>query len=218
MLKKCLIFLLIFIIICFLTKDNESFVINENFNVNILSSFLNDDEIDKILDSCNYYSRSKVFSDNGNVLSDSRTSSTCGIGRDSEAFKIIKEKIDKMGFSELYIENLQLTKYNKGEMYKCHVDYFNYNKDVERDAIYKTGQRLKTIFIYLKSANLGGGTRFCKINKTFNLNKGDALYWTNCYKEGDTYYYEEKSEHEGLPVLEGEKIGLNVWLTDKISN
>ena len=27
--------------------------------------------------------------------------------------------------------------------------------------------------------------------------------------------YEYESEHEGMPVLKGEKIGLNIWLTDK---
>lgn len=215
MLKKLIVFLLIFMIICFLISYNEDFTINEDFNVKVLNNFLSDDEIDKILNSCSNYISSTVLSDNGSILSNSRTSKTCAISRNSEAFRIIKEKVDNLGFNDLHIENLQLTKYKKGELYKCHVDYFNFDKESERAAIYKTGQRLKTIFVYLKTANLGGGTRFCKINKKFNVNKGDALYWTNCYKEGEMYYYEENSEHEGLEVLDGEKIGLNIWLTDK---
>jgi prolyl 4-hydroxylase len=38
--------------------------------------------------------------------------------------------------------------------------------------------------------------------------KGNAVYWENFRPDGRGY---EESWHAGLPVLSGEKIGLNIW-------
>lgn len=38
--------------------------------------------------------------------------------------------------------------------------------------------------------------------------KGNAVYWENFRPDGTGY---EESWHAGLPVLSGEKIGLNIW-------
>lgn len=38
--------------------------------------------------------------------------------------------------------------------------------------------------------------------------KGNAVYWENMRSDGTGY---DESWHAGLPVLSGEKIGLNIW-------
>ncbi len=42
----------------------------------------------------------------------------------------------------------------------------------------------------------------------FKPKKGNAVYWENMNADGVGF---EESWHAGLPVLTGEKIGLNVW-------
>jgi prolyl 4-hydroxylase len=43
---------------------------------------------------------------------------------------------------------------------------------------------------------------------TFKPIKGNAVYWENMKEDGTGF---EESWHAGLPVTEGEKIGLNIW-------
>ena len=208
-----LIILFFFIIYYSLSLDRKRYS-SKNFDVKIINNFLNNDEINKILNEYNNFKPSLIVSNNGLNKSNYRTSKSCIINKNTDIYNLIKNKINNLGLQSYNIENLQLTKYNKGDFYKSHHDYFDEEVQIEKKYIENYGQRLKTIFVYLLPALKGGGTRFNKLNKTFNLKKGDALYWDNCYKRNNKYIYIDKSEHEGLPVLEGEKIGLNIWLLD----
>lgn len=205
---------ILFLILCILNMKNEYYE-GSKFKVSLIERFLDKNEINTLLSDCNNFRNSTIISDDGNVISNFRTSKTCIIRKNSVSYNLILEKIKKLNLEKYNIEDLQMTKYNKGGFYKNHFDFFDHNKESENEIIKENGQRLKTIFVYLKKAELGGGTRFNKINKDFNLSNGDALYWDNCYKDRNGYIYEYESEHEGMPVLKGEKIGLNIWLTDK---
>lgn len=207
----CIILVLLYLV---LKKPFENFDVPD-FNVTVIKDFLNKSEIDIVLSDCDNFHSSTIVSENGNISSNYRTSKTCVIKKDSKSHNLILEKIKKFNLENYNIEDLQLTKYKEGEFYKSHHDFFDHNKESEKNIIKSNGQRLKTIFVYLKKADMGGGTRFNRINKEFNLSNGDALYWNNCYKTDNTYVYEYNSEHEGTTVLKGEKIGINIWLTDK---
>ena len=172
-------------------------------------NFLNDDEINKLLASCDHFNDSTIRRDGGKIETDKdRTSKTCFIDKNNkEVYDIIKSKIKKKFGIDCNLEILQLTKYNGGEFYKPHHDYFKNLKKNEK-------QRTKTIFIYLKEPLEGGETEFPKINKKFKPSKGGAVAWTNCIKKKDGYEFREDSLHAGNPVKKGEKIGLNVWILE----
>ncbi len=216
---------LIFIFIILYVILNEK----SKFKIKIINNFLTDTEIETILNDCNnLFKRSEITYENDyikeikklgidpNIVYNYRKSSTCTLDYNTKSFEIIKKKVRKLGINPNTIENLQLTKYKKGEYYKRHYDYFHHKKYPENKTLLLNGQRLKTIFVYLKTPLLGGYTNFTKLNKKYRLDKGDALFWDNCEKYKNSYKYNLESEHEGTPIIKGEKIGLNIWINDKI--
>tara|TARA_Y100000992_G_C21191039_1_gene455618 strand:- start:7 stop:654 length:648 start_codon:yes stop_codon:yes gene_type:complete len=210
-----IIFILLLSLIIFVFIIKEKFTENEEFDVQVIKNFLDDKEILSILGDCNNFYDSKTISRSGNKTSDYRTSTTCSLGRNSISHNLIGEKLKVFGFESSKLETLQLTKYLEGQYYKEHYDYFNERNPVEFKHIKSNGQRLYTIFVYLKVPDEGGETNFPKIGKKFKLNKGDALLWKNCEKTSNGYKYILESKHEGLPVTKGTKIGMNVWITDR---
>ena len=161
-----------------------------------------------------------VVNDN-QTINDWRTSKTAFIndilGNNDEVLKKIMKKVKKkLKIESEYIEDINLTYYKKGDKYKIHHDYFNPNfSQAERDILKKSGQRMYTIFVYLKNAIKGGETNFPILNKKFKLNEGDAILWQNAYFENDICYMNYNTLHEGLPPIEGEKYGLNIWIKEK---
>lgn len=172
-------------------------------------NFFNDDEINLLLNSCTDFKPSNVRRDGGKIEpAKDRTSKTCFIElSNSKVYDLIKGKIKKKFGLDCKIEKLQMTKYNGGEFYNKHYDYF---KDLPKGE----PQRVKTIFAYLKEPLQGGETEFPKINKKFKPSKGGAVVWTNCIKKNDGYEFRENSLHAGNPVRKGEKIGLNIWIIE----
>lgn len=185
------------------THDDNGFPIDPVFYDN----FLDDNDINILLNSCDNYRYSEVKNEDGSMIKDKgRTSTSCFIPKSkTKAYTLIKEKIKNIFNFECELEDLQLTKYNGGEFYNPHYDYFKKLPSHEK-------QRLKTIFVYLKEPIEGGETEFPKINKKFAPKKGGAVMWTNCFKNGDGYILRENSLHGGNPVKKGEKIGLNIWI------
>jgi len=87
--------------------------------------------------------------------------------------------------------------------------------------------RISSFMVWLGDACTGGGTHFPRMRRpegdewcrfvecdgeqegiVFKPVKGNAVYWENIRPDGTGY---EESWHAGLPVLSGEKIGLNIW-------
>lgn len=213
---KILYFIIfIFLSILFLTKCIRETFNDPNYKVKQLKNFLDKKEICAILNNCNNFYDSRTVATYGNKVNDYRTSTTCSIDRRSIAHKIIADKINSLGFNPLNLETLQLTKYTEGQYFKEHFDYFNEHNIAEKGHISSNGQRLYTLFVYLKSPEEGGETYFSNLKQTFKPNEGDALLWENCKKTSTGYKYNKESKHSGLPVTKGYKIGMNIWITDK---
>lgn len=193
-------------------KNNKKIISYDKFPLypKLYKNFLDKKEINLLLDECKLFQKSTIVQNGKLVVNNFRTSKTCFINENSLVNKIIKDKIKNKFNLEDEIEKLQLTHYNSNEYYKPHHDYF-YEEDLEGK-----NQRLKTIFVYLKCPDEGGETNFPFLNKTFSPNLGDAVIWTNCEKNNYGYKYNEWSLHEGTVVTRGEKIGLNIWLIDKL--
>lgn len=91
------------------------------------------------------------------------------------------------------------------------------------------GNRISSFFGYVKADNItGGGTNFpildaprderwCKFidcdeeyesGVTFRPIEGNVVYWENLLADGRG---DQRTLHAGLPVVSGEKIGMNIW-------
>lgn len=173
-------------------------MMNVDHLINLASDHFNDSEV--------------IGLDGLTHVSADRTSQSYVVDESDPIAKKVKDKINSFLLEKVdnsknwkdHIENTQIVKYKVGQEYKPHHDYFKdeYLKKVNN-------QRNYTIFIYLNDVKKGGETYFSKLDKKINPQKGSALFWTNCT---DKYTCLEETLHQGLPPLEGEKYGMNVWI------
>jgi prolyl 4-hydroxylase len=98
-------------------------------------------------------------------------------------------------------EGLQVLKYEIGQEYRPHNDYFG------SMANEYGSQRVGTFIMYLNTPTRGGGTTFPDSGFEITPQAGSALFFS--YKNADA---SSKTLHAGTPVLEGEKWVATKWL------
>lgn len=145
--------------------------------------------------------------------SDYRTSRTCDLGKLDDPFIAeIDERIARtLGVRRAWSEPIQGQRYDIGQEFKEHTDYFE--PGTEEFDVYAgdRGQRTWTFMIYLNDTVRGGHTRFVRVERSFEPKRGQALVWNNLYPSGipnpDTL-------HHGDKVEEGQKLIITKWFRD----
>lgn len=204
-----------------------------------ISNLLPDSAIDHILNvTNNLFVPSQVYSPGS---SSHRNSSSCVlppsdpahdlVTRRSKAFldEVIRE-MSSAGLSYFDIEPLQLVRYGPSEYYHAHVDWFDtLHRDTKgwNSRLYNRGA---SFFIYLEDGCIGGETHFPEISPnandsrlaaleqwmtrsekgvSFKPKKGNGLFWVNLKPDG---MGDGRLIHAGLPVKQGRKVGMNIWV------
>jgi len=107
-------------------------------------------------------------------------------------------------------EDFWLTKYEKGEEWKPHVDTFN--RDGSHDQFLVKGQRVASVFTYLRGPEEGGELEFPKLGIKIKPTAGTAvLIWDTLANAKE----DDKSQHASLPVVKGTKYTLTKWIRSK---
>ncbi len=143
------------------------------------------------------YRTSSSYSDNDGIFNDIRT----------KIFDTIKNKFDNLSIEQ--IENLHLLRYNSGEEYKQHTDFFNNPNITLTD-----NDRIATAILYLNEDFTGGETLFPELGLKIIPEKGSLLFFDYNY----TYNTNKKTMHAGLPILEGTKYIATAWVRMKDYN
>uniref|UniRef100_A0A7S4PWU1 Fe2OG dioxygenase domain-containing protein n=1 Tax=Alexandrium monilatum TaxID=311494 RepID=A0A7S4PWU1_9DINO len=102
-------------------------------------------------------------------------------------------------------ETVQPFTYKEGMFYKPH------NDNGPHDHLLPYGPRIFTFLVYLTDVQVGGGTRFNKLNVSVPARKGAAVLFANTLDE-EPMEIDTRTLHEGVMVLSGEKRGVNLWL------
>jgi len=105
--------------------------------------------------------------------------------------------------------------YAEGQEFKPHTDYMNPELPQHAFSIQESGQRVKSVFVYLNEGYEGGETVFYKTGLKLKGKEGDALVLENVNSIG---LPDENTEHAGLPVIQGEKWLATLWIRDKAQN
>lgn len=151
-----------------------------------------------------------------------RTSSTAFLPEDDPVVaSIIQRAADFQGYLSPKDIEVQVTSYQPGQEVKYHYDGYT---DRSRPT-----NRISTFFAILKSNCQDCGTQFPFINTTSRHQydsrwcdfidcekevlttrniEGSALFWVNLDHAGEG---RKDMLHAGLPALNGEKVGLNIW-------
>jgi prolyl 4-hydroxylase len=143
-------------------------------------------------------------------LSKDRTSKTADLHYfNSSYLNQIDNKITSfMDLDPFTGEIMQTQKYEPGEYYKEHTDYFH---PLTRE--YKTytewmGQRTWTFMLYLNNVEEGGETYFKHLKLKVKPKQGMAIFWNNLYKNGVP---NPKTLHEACPPISGDKYVITKW-------
>ena len=111
-------------------------------------------------------------------------------------------------------ESFQIIYYDKSQEYRSHYDGWEHNQsESSLRNMEPGGQRVYTALAYLNNVKSGGGTKFTRLNKIINAERGKLLVFKNTINDNHTRH--ELSEHAGLPVIEGEKFAFNLWFREK---
>ena len=103
--------------------------------------------------------------------------------------------LEKVGVHE--IESIQCVRYKRGQRFRAHFD-----GGVNLP-------RLATYLLYLNDDFDGGETYFPMLDLVIAPRTGSCLRFANCDRDGRVLW---ASQHGGLPVKEGVKYALNIWV------
>jgi prolyl 4-hydroxylase len=127
------------------------------------------------------------------------------------------------------IEPLQVVKYEIGQRFAGHMDWFDVPKTTAAsdESQARPFNRLATLFAYLEDDCVGGETYFPRIKGVSSLadrdkfiptntekglvvrpRKGNAVFWNNLHPNGTG---DQRMLHGGATVTSGTKIGLNIF-------
>lgn len=182
----------------------------------LIHNFLSDDEVESLLrTSEGRFKRSYVVgSENATAINDKRTSTSCMFAKSETAvLAAIEDRVAKItGMPKENMEPYQLVKYEHAQEYASHFDWFNTREPYAREEVERRGQRCLTILAYLMEPLSGGDTFFPRIKLYVPPVKKSAVLWFNTDKNGKE---DELTEHGGMPVFNGTKVAMNIWIRDK---
>jgi len=106
-------------------------------------------------------------------------------------------------------EDLQLLRYQVGEEYRPHFDYFDPATAGGAKMLAHGSQRLASVIMYLCDVEGGGATLFPELSLAFTPRKGAALLFASMGRDGTLL---RTSLHCGCPVTSGEKWIATKWI------
>jgi len=181
-------------------------------------NFLLPEECDQIVEIASKdVSRSLVVGAKGEAVESSvRTSSgvflTDKFMKSSPLLRGVENRIAE--WTNLPVENgeaFYILRYELGQEYKPHTDYF-WNVPGDGTKYYSTeGNRIATVLTYIQSPDEGGATFFPAINLRVPAKKGNAvLFWDlSPSNDGDP-----QALHGGDPVVKGVKWAMTKWIRE----
>jgi prolyl 4-hydroxylase len=154
---------------------------------------------------------STIADDNGDP--GFRTSETCDMDRRHLVVAALDQRIgDLTGLDPAYGEPVQGQRYDVGQEFKAHTDYFDpTGADFSRYCSV-AGNRTWTVMIYLNDVEAGGATHFTAIDVTIRPERGMLLAWDNRRRDGEV---NPDTLHHGTPVQAGVKHIVTKWFRER---
>jgi prolyl 4-hydroxylase len=117
-----------------------------------------------------------------------------------------------LGIRLPYSEGIQAQRYDVGQQFKRHTDYFEPGTSEYLQYGGARGNRTWTFMVYLNDVQAGGATRFFAIDHAFAPVKGMAVVWNNLRPDG---MVNPDTAHAGTPVDAGHKIIITKWFRER---
>jgi prolyl 4-hydroxylase len=117
------------------------------------------------------------------------------------------------GLPPSHVEPVSVLRYQGGDSYAAHVDYFDAARLARNREIGDlAGQRVASFLVYLRAPEAGGETQYLKIDRKIAGRERMALCHFNCDAKGEP---DPMTLHTGTPVTKGEKWLARTTLREK---
>ena len=182
---------------------------NPNLELYTLDDFLSAKECARLVALIGHHLHPSTlsFDPKDDAFRTSQTSYLCHLK--SPVAVNIDEKICRtLGIRASYSEGIQAQRYDVGQQFKAHWDFFQPDTDVYRRLAGVRGNRTWTFMVYLNDVEEGGATRFTNIQHVITPKVGMAVLWNNLKADGTTNAF---TMHCGEPVVRGCKIIITKW-------
>lgn len=147
------------------------------------------------------------------VAADYRTSYSCNLDRWDEFVLEIDARICAlMGIDPQNGETLQGQRYQPGQQFKAHHDFFHVNQPYWDEQNAHGGQRSWTAMIFLNQPEAGGETAFPMAGISISPRTGLLLMWDNMARDGSPNL---ATLHAGQPVKSGVKHIVTKWFRER---
>jgi prolyl 4-hydroxylase len=179
-----------------------------------LEGFMSEKDCDRLVALCNHHLiPSKVAESSHVVNKDFRSSKTCELSllRSPVATSINDKICRTLGISMEYSEGVQAQRYDVGEQFRAHHDFFAPGSASYAHNGGDAGNRTWTFMVYLNEGMEGGGTKFHELNHVFQPKKGMAVLWNNLHADRTP---NKATLHSGEPVIAGHKIIITKWFRE----
>ncbi|MCF8707560.1 prolyl hydroxylase family protein [Rhizorhapis sp. SPR117] len=179
----------------------------------IKRDFLNPQECNEVIARIDSRRRPSTIAD-ANGDPNYRTSETCDLDPTDPFVAAIDQKICAFaGIDPAHGEPIQGQRYDVGQEFKAHTDYFELNGADYVKYCSVAGQRTWTFMIYLNIPEAGGATRFRSVNKIIHAEKGKLLCWNNIDETGKP---NPATIHHGMKVRKGVKYIITKWYRERV--
>jgi prolyl 4-hydroxylase len=142
-----------------------------------------------------------------------RTSETCYLDHGDPAVATLDTKlVEVSGIAPEHGEALQGQRYEIGQEFMGHTDYFEPTAADFHEHTATSGQRTWTFMVYLNDVPAGGATRFKALDKIVKPERGKLLAWNNRNADGSP---NAATLHHAMKVRKGLKYVITRWYRER---
>lgn len=174
--------------------------------------FLSPDHCARLVDLIETNNRPSTVADyNGDAAF--RTSATCDLSPEYPEVAALADAITRLaGIDPQFAEPLQGQRYEVGQEFKAHTDYFEPGAADYDKYCNVAGQRTWTFMVYLNDVEAGGATRFKVIDKVIQPETGKIVGWNNRRPDGSP---NAATLHHAMKVRKGRKYVITQWFRER---
>lgn len=142
-----------------------------------------------------------------------RTSKSCNLSPAEAPVAAFETRVSELaGINRRFGETVQGQRYEVGQQFKPHFDFFHAGESYYEDAAARGGQRTWTAMLFLNEPDAGGHTDFPTAGASVAPETGTLLVWNNMRPDGRC---NDAALHHGTPVLAGRKYVLTKWFRER---
>jgi len=142
-----------------------------------------------------------------------RTSETCDLQPEEPVVQELERYLlEFTGIDPKHGEPIQGQRYEVGQEFKQHTDWFNPDGADWEKFCGVAGQRTWTFMIYLNDVEAGGATRFKQIDKKIMPERGKIVGWNNRKPDGSGNV---STLHHAMKVRKGVKYVITKWYRER---